>query len=81
MPGGLEITKAAIDGFAKIQRRMLLAREENAVKTYADLKEDYLSLKALLEGGQCRLFVMEDADFRIKAVSEWGWRSIERNKN
>lgn len=48
MPGGLEITKAAIDGFAKIQRRMLLAREENAVKTYADLKEEYLSLKALL---------------------------------
>ena len=27
---------------------MLLAKEENAVRTYADLKEDYVSLKALL---------------------------------
>ena len=27
---------------------MRLAKEENAVRTYADLKEEYLSLKALL---------------------------------
>ena len=27
---------------------MLIAKEENAVRTYADLKEEYLSLKALL---------------------------------
>lgn len=27
---------------------MLLAKEENATKTYANLKEEYLSLKALL---------------------------------
>ena len=27
---------------------MLLAREENAVRTYEDLKEDYISLKVLL---------------------------------
>lgn len=27
---------------------MFLAKEENAIKTYADLKEDYISLKALL---------------------------------
>lgn len=48
MPNGLEITKAAIDDFAKVQRRMLLARKENAVETYADLKKEYLSLKAIL---------------------------------
>ena len=27
---------------------MLLAREENAIKTYAELKREYLSLKAIL---------------------------------
>ncbi len=27
---------------------MMLAKEENAVRTYADLKDDYISLKALL---------------------------------
>lgn len=48
MPISLEIVKAAIDDFTKIQRRMILAKEENAVKTYADLKEEYISLKALL---------------------------------
>ena len=48
MQEGLEITKAAIDDFAKIQRRMILAKKEQAVETYADLKEEYLSLKALL---------------------------------
>ena len=48
MPNGLEITQRAIEDFAKVQRRMRLAKEENATKTYADLKEEYLSLKALL---------------------------------
>lgn len=48
MPSGIEVTKAALDDFAKVQRRMLLAREENATKTYADLKEEYITLKALL---------------------------------
>ena len=48
MQDGLEITKATIDDFAKIQRRMILAKKEQAVETYADLKEEYLSLKALL---------------------------------
>ena len=48
MQDGLEITKAAIDDFAKIQRRMILAKKEQAVETYADLKEEYLSLKASL---------------------------------
>ena len=27
---------------------MLVAKEENAIKTYANLKDDYISLKALL---------------------------------
>ena len=48
MPSDLEITKAALDDFAKVQRRMLLAKEENAAKTYADLKDEYLTLKAML---------------------------------
>lgn len=48
MPGGIEVTKAALDDFAKVQRRMLLAKKENATETYADLKEEYITLKALL---------------------------------
>lgn len=48
MPSGIEATKAAIEDFAKVQRRMLLARKENATETYADLKEEYITLKALL---------------------------------
>lgn len=48
MPSGIEVTKAALDDFKKIQKYMLLAKEENAVKTYAELKEEYLTLKALL---------------------------------
>lgn len=48
MPNGAEIIKDAINDFQKVQKRMLLAKDENAVKTYADLKDDYISLKALL---------------------------------
>lgn len=48
MPNGLEITKAALDDFKKIQEYMVLAREENAEKTYAKLKREYLTLKAML---------------------------------
>ena len=28
MPSGIEVTKAALDDFAKVQRRMLLAKKE-----------------------------------------------------
>lgn len=42
------ILKNAMDEFQKIQRRMLLARKENALETYADLKEDYLYRKVLM---------------------------------
>lgn len=49
MPTSLEVTKQAIDDFAKIQRHMLIAKEEGAIKTYASLKDEYLSLKAILQ--------------------------------
>ena len=49
MPTSLEVTKAVIDDFKKIQKYMILAKEENAVKTYAELKDEYLSLKAILQ--------------------------------
>ncbi|MCI9385536.1 MAG: hypothetical protein K1W36_10000 [Lachnospiraceae bacterium] len=48
MPNGLEIMKAAIDDFKKIQKYMLLAKKENANETYAELKEEYIALKAIL---------------------------------
>lgn len=43
-----EIIKNAIDDFEKVQRCMILAKEENASKTYAELKRQYIVLKALL---------------------------------
>ncbi len=43
-----EIMQRAVDDFRDIQRFMFLAKEENSVKTYAALKEKYLSLKAIL---------------------------------
>ncbi len=48
MPSGIEVTKAALDDFKKIQTYMLLARKENATETYAELKKEYLTIKALL---------------------------------
>ncbi len=48
MPNDAEIIKTAIDDFREIQRYMSLAKEENASRTYAELKEKYISLKALL---------------------------------
>ena len=48
MPFGIEVTKAALDDFKKIQEYMLLARKENAPETYAKLKDEYLTIKALL---------------------------------
>lgn len=49
MLNGLEITKAALDDFKKIQAYMHLAKKENAIETYAELKKEYLSLKAVLK--------------------------------
>lgn len=48
MPSGIEVTKDVIEQFQKIQKHMLIAKEENATKTYDSLKDDYLSLKAIL---------------------------------
>lgn len=45
---GIEVKKAALDDFKKIQMYMRLAKKENAVETYAELKKEYLTLKALL---------------------------------
>lgn len=43
-----EIIKDAIEDFKKVQKHMLSARKENATETYEGLKDDYLSLKVLL---------------------------------
>ena len=48
MQDNLEIANAAIGDSKKIQDFMLCARKENATETYESLKEDYLSLKAIL---------------------------------
>ena len=48
--------------FKKIQVYMFLAKKENAMETYAKLKEEYLTLKALLQVSGVN---MEDID-RIK---------------
>ncbi|MCM1048338.1 MAG: hypothetical protein NC433_07930 [Clostridiales bacterium] len=48
MPNSLEVTKDTIEQFQKVQKHMMIARKENATETYESLKEDYLSLKAIL---------------------------------
>lgn len=48
MPTGIEVTKIALDDFKKIQEYMALAKKENATETYAKLKDEYLTIKALL---------------------------------
>lgn len=48
MPSGFEIIERAIRDFRIVQRRMMLAKKENAVETYEDLKEEYISLKVSL---------------------------------
>ena len=48
MPNTIEVAKEAIEQFQKIQKHMLIAKKENATETYESLKEDYLSLKAIL---------------------------------
>ncbi|MEZ3486548.1 MAG: hypothetical protein K1W22_08150 [Lachnospiraceae bacterium] len=48
MPNSAEIVERAVDSFQKVQAHMRNAKEENATKTYEGLKNDYLSLKAVL---------------------------------
>ena len=48
MPNGTEIVRDAIWQFQRVQRCMIVAKEENAARTYSELKADYLSLKDIL---------------------------------
>lgn len=48
MPSDGEIIERSINDFQKIPTHMIIANEEKALKTYASLKIDYLSLKAVL---------------------------------
>ncbi|MCM1025410.1 MAG: hypothetical protein NC432_03185 [Roseburia sp.] len=48
MPSGAEIIERAIKDFQKVQGFMQIAKEENALKTYESLKNEYISLKVLL---------------------------------
>ena len=48
MPGNGEIIERNINDFQKIQAHMMIARKENATETYESLKNDYVSLKAVL---------------------------------
>lgn len=43
-----EIIQKGLEDFREVQRYMMLARKENATETYAELKDKYISLKALL---------------------------------
>ncbi len=48
MPNNAELIERAIFSFRKVQKRMLIAREENGLRMYEDLKDEYISLKAFL---------------------------------
>lgn len=48
MSDNAEIMKRALNDFQKVQAHMMNAKRENAVETYAGLKNDYISLKVLL---------------------------------
>ena len=43
-----EIIQRGIEDFREVQRYMTLAKKENAMETYTELKKKYISLKALL---------------------------------
>jgi len=48
MPSNGEIIERNVLDFQKIQYHMKNAKKENATETYEGLKNDYLSLKAVL---------------------------------
>lgn len=48
MPNSAEIVKDVVEQFQKVQGHMKNAKKENATETYEGLKNDYLSLKAIL---------------------------------
>ncbi len=43
-----EIIQRGIEDFREVQRYMALAKKENAMETYTELRKKYTSLKALL---------------------------------
>ena len=49
MPSNGEIIERAINDFQKVQVHMKNAKKENAVETYEGLKDDYITLKVLLQ--------------------------------
>lgn len=48
MPNNAEIVRNTIEDFREIQRYMAIAKKENAMETYGELKKKYSSIKALL---------------------------------
>ena len=48
MTDSAEIIERAVNDFQKIQRHMKIAKKENVTETYESLKEDYISLKVVL---------------------------------
>lgn len=48
MPNSAGIVKDVVEQFQKVQGHMKNAKKENATETYEGLKNDYLSLKAIL---------------------------------
>ena len=48
MPDNSEIIERNINDFQKVQAHMMIAGKENATETYESLKNDYLSIKAVL---------------------------------
>ena len=48
MPSNGEIIERCINDFQRVQAHILLASKETAAETYASLKKDYRSLKAVL---------------------------------
>lgn len=43
-----EAVERNIKEFVKIQKYMLIAKKENATETYSELKDEYITLKAIL---------------------------------
>ena len=48
MPSDGKIVKDVVDQFQRVQAHMKNAKKENATETYEGLKNDYISLKAIL---------------------------------
>ena len=59
MSASLEIIERTMLEFKDLQKSMLIAREEGAVRTYASLKERYLTLKTLLETAGVNLVAID----------------------